>query len=118
MTKGKSASPPKGLLDTPAKRTRSSAASIASRISLGKIRRQASVLAAKVMAASMTSPASRGSAPTFGPNPPLTQILVDSVDYRKHIGFERFELRRRALKEAKEEEEKDSEKKVANKKTN
>ena len=56
--------------------------------------------------------------PTFGPKPPLTQVLVDSVDYRKRIGFERFELRRRALEEAKEEEEKDSEKKVANKKTN
>ena len=53
----------------------------------------------------------------FGPRPPLTQALVDSVDYRKRIGCERFNLRRRALEEAKKGED-GAEEEEANKKTN
>ena len=44
----------------------------------------------------------------MAPNPPLTQVFVDSVDYRKRIGFERFEIPRRlcALEEGRKKKKK------------
>ena len=53
----------------------------------------------------------------FGSQLPLTQALVNSVDYRKRIGYERFELRRRALEETMKGEN-DVEDEVANEETN